>query len=183
MGAPYTCKWRTLSGHHSTSSYSCCCCWAEWIPQRKEGLRTANRVGKGGRAGSFTEGGCWVKGDYALGKDWIKSRLRLGFMSLYNPSLLLTPPRPHSFSPPFQLFNKRGFREGGLSHICVKQRGTQNWWQLSDTWSVLSTLVAADTNHLWLAILFRLVFIPAHSHSQGWKSAFLDQDYCVPFVF
>lgn len=23
----------------------------------------------GGEAGSFTEGGCWVKGDLALGKD------------------------------------------------------------------------------------------------------------------
>lgn len=73
MGAPYTCKWYTLSGHPGTSSHSCHC-WtvAEWISQRKEGLRIAN--GEGGRAGSFTEGGCWVKGDLAPGKDWVKKQ-------------------------------------------------------------------------------------------------------------
>ena len=47
MGAPYTCKWYTLSGHPGTSSHSCRC-WAvaEWISQRKEGLRIA--YGEGG---------------------------------------------------------------------------------------------------------------------------------------
>ena len=54
--------------------------------EERGGLRTANGVGKGGRAGSFTEGGCWVKGDLALGEDLGKSRLRLGFMSLPHPS-------------------------------------------------------------------------------------------------
>lgn len=97
------------------------------FPQRKEGLRASNRVGKGGRAGSFRERGCWVKGDLAVGKDWVKSRLRLGFMSMYSPSLLLTPPWPRSFSS--WLFNERIFflsREGKLrgavTYLCETER-------------------------------------------------------------
>lgn len=85
MGALYTCKWYSLSGQPSTSSHSCC--WAEWISQRKEGFRTANGAGGGG--GGFIEGGCWVKGDLALGKDWLKAVCILGLF-LSPPSLLLT---------------------------------------------------------------------------------------------
>lgn len=80
MGTPYRCKWYTLSGYPRTSLHSCC--WAEWISQRKEGLKTANGVDIEGTAVSFTEGRCWVKGDLAPGKDWVKNHLRLGFMSL-----------------------------------------------------------------------------------------------------
>lgn len=137
MTAPYTCEWYTLSGHPSTSSHSCCCCWAEWISQRKEGLRTANGVCVWVGGGGFIEGGCWVKGDLALGKDWLKAICILGLcLSISPPSLLLTPPPPTNLIPfqPGSSVSIKGVSGGRLSHIYVRDRGTKNWWQLSDTW-------------------------------------------------
>lgn len=98
MGALYTCKWYTLSGHPSTSWHSCCCCRAEWISQRKEGFRTANGAWGGG--GGFTEGG-WVKGDLALGKDWLKAVCILGLCLSISPSSLFLTTLPTMF--PFRL--------------------------------------------------------------------------------
>jgi len=70
----------------------------------------------------------------ALGKDWAKSCWRSGvYVSVKTLSPLNFPSfNLASFLPGCSLSIKE-FGVGGLSHICVKRRGTQNWWQLSDT--------------------------------------------------
>ncbi len=62
-----------------------------------------------------------MKGDLALGKDWVKSSLRLGFTSLQSPH----PARPRSFSPRFFSVKAVSGRVGAITYLCKTERNTR----------------------------------------------------------
>lgn len=130
-----------------------------WMDVPEEGgVKDSKWSGHGGCTGSFTEWGCWVKGDLALGKDWVK-KPSASWVYVSQQSL------PPLNRPPFNLvpfhpgssFSIKEVLEGGrLSHIFVKQRGAHNWWQLSDTW-------ISPLNPRQQLIQIAFYCIPAHS--------------------
>lgn len=115
---------------------------SKWGGHRVEGWKLDRRRLLGER------GPCSRQG---LGKKLSASRV---YVSIVPPSFYLPLLQPCSFSPRFQLFIKRifggGVGWGGLSHICVKQRGTKTGGSYQTPELVLSNLAAADKNHFHL---------------------------------
>lgn len=83
--APCTCKWYTLSGRPSTSSHSCCCCWAECISQGWEGWWTAH-----GEVGVLKvyRGRLLGKRRWCSGQGLARSWQHPGFISLHKTAIL-----------------------------------------------------------------------------------------------
>lgn len=129
LGAPCTCKWYTLSGHHSTSLHSCCCCRAECISQGSEGLWTAN-----GEVGVLYvyRGRLLSKRRRWSGQGLAESRLHFGFISLHKTTFFpFDPPyQQHSFSLLFQLLNKKGLGVGSPIFVWKgeEQRTGGGYW-------------------------------------------------------
>lgn len=97
------------------------------------------------------------------------------------PSLLLTPhpppPNPNCPPPPhphflFSLSSQRAFQRrgagGGVSHMCVRGRGTKWRWQTSHTWIFSVKPTAADTNCLEFPARY---IRPSWRHTAGWLAA------------
>lgn len=122
----------------------------------------------GGGTGSFTEGGCWVKGDLALGKDWEKSSLSWVYVALHSLPLLNSPSIDLVPFHPGSSFSIKGLSGGwAITYFWETERNTklvaairhlnlssQPWLQL--------ILIAFDCIPVRSAHpLLRLSFLPA----------------------
>lgn len=172
-GAPYTCKWYTLSGRPGTSSHSWCC----WMDFPEEGgVKGSKRCvcvcvrGKEvgwGCLGALYKRRLLGKRKPCSGQGLVKSRLRLGCTSMHKPTLSsFDPPPMHlaPFQPVCSVLVKKGVSGKGEwevgYHIFVWRTEEQkSGGSYRTPESVPSTLAAADTNCLNSLRALSIVFL------------------------